>query len=825
MSNTQDIIPVVIQDEMKDCYLDYAMSVIIGRALPDVRDGLKPVHRRSLYSMSNMGIQHNKPYVKSARVVGDVIGKYHPHGDTAVYHTIARMAQEFSLRYPLIDGQGNFGSIDGDSPAAMRYTEVRMEKLTAEMLKDLHMETVDWQPTYDDKELEPKVLPAKIPNLLINGSSGIAVGMATNIPPHNLTEVVNGLIALLKNPDITIDQLMEIIPGPDFPTAGEICGKSGIKSAYHNGKGIIQLRGKAEIESAGKDKQRIVITELPYQVNKSKLIGKIKELVNEKVITGVTNAEDLSNSRGKASIKIQIDLKKGEIAEVILNQLFKHTQLQVSFGINLLAINNGSPKVLNLKEILRCFLDHRREIVIRRAIYQLKKAKEKAHLLEGLKIAVENIDAMVALIKGSSSPSDAKAAMMAQFSLSLIQAQAILDMKLQRLTGLEQEKILNDHREILESIAELDALLKSEEKIKETIEAEFTEIITTYNDPRRSKLVGSAKEISIEDLTEKEECIVTITHRGYLKRMPVETYKTQKRGGTGVKGNISKAGSGSINPDEDFYTDIFTANTHDTLLFFTNTGKMFSRKVYEIPEGTRTSKGKNIANILPISSSDKVMSIIVRPPEVDGKFIVFATKAGLVKKSDLAYYEKIRQSGIQAIKLKDGDNIVNVGITNGDQDIMLVASSGKVIRFSEKDAKPKGRVSQGSRGIALVDDEEVIGMEIVGETGSILSVTEKGYGKRTDIAGFRCQTRGGKGVMGMRLTLKTGNIVSIKCVEDTDDLMIITNKGQVIKTKMTEINILGRSTQGVRIIKPKGDEKVVAIENIVDSDEDEDGDE
>jgi DNA gyrase subunit A len=817
MSSTQDIIPVIIQDEMRDCYLDYAMSVIIGRALPDVRDGLKPVHRRSLYAMKAMSNYHNKPYVKSARVVGEVIGKYHPHGDTAVYHTIARMAQEFSLRYPLIDGQGNFGSIDGDSPAAMRYTEVRMEKLTGEMLKDLDKETVNWKPTYDDKELEPTVLPAKIPNLLINGSSGIAVGMATNIPPHNLTEVMRGLIALLKDPNLTIDQLMEIIPGPDFPTAGEICGKSGVKSAYHNGKGIIQLRGKAEIESIGKDKQRIVITELPYQVNKAKLLGKIKELVNEKVITGISSAEDLSNSRGKASIKIHIDLKKGEIAEVILNQLFKHTQLQVSFGINLLAINNGSPKVLNLKQILRCFLDHRREIIIRRTIYQLKKAKERAHLLEGLKIAVENIDAMVALIKGSDSPAIARTQMMAQFNLSQIQAQAVLDMKLQRLTGLEQEKILADYQEVLDMISELDALLKSEDKISETIEAEFAEIINSYDDPRRSRLVGSAKEISIEDLTEKEDCIVTITHRGYLKRMPVETYKTQKRGGSGVKGSVSKAGSGSINQDEDFFTDIFTANTHDTLLFFTNSGKMFSRKVHQIPEGTRTSKGKNIANILPISSSDKVMTIIVRPPEVAGKYLVFATERGLVKKSDLAYYEKIRQSGIQAIKLVSGDTIVNVGITSGGQDIMLVASSGKVIRFSEADAKPKGRVSQGSRGIALVDDEKVIGMEIVGETGSILSVTEKGYGKRTDISGFRCQSRGGKGVMGMRLTLKTGNIVSIKCVEDTDDLMIITNKGQVIKTKMTEINVLGRQTQGVRIIKPKLDEKVVAIENIVES--------
>jgi len=811
MSNvTQDIIPVVIQDEMNSCYLDYAMSVIIGRALPDVRDGLKPVHRRALYAMKDMGNYHNKPYVKSARVVGEVIGKYHPHGDSAVYQSIVRMAQEFSLRYPLVDGQGNFGSIDGDNPAAMRYTEVRMQKLTEELLKDLDKETVDWKPTYDDARVEPKVFPTKIPNLLINGSLGIAVGMATRIPPHNLTEVMKGLLALLENPDLTIDQLMEFIPGPDFPTAGEIYGVQGIKDAYRTGRGSIQMRGKAEVESIGKDKQRIVISELPYGVNKENLVKKIKIEVGLKNITGVSSVEDLSNSRGKASIKIHIGMKRGEMAQVTLNQLFQHTKLQQSFPINLVAINNGSPKTLNLKEILRCFLDHRREVVIRRTIYQLKKAKEKAHLLEGLKIAVENIDAMVSLIKGSDSPADAKVLIISQFNLSEIQAQAVLDMKLQRLTGLEQGKILADYQEVLNRIAELDLLLESENKIKETIEVEFKEIISSYSDPRRSKIVGSATELSIEDLTEKEETIVTITHKGYLKRMPVGTYKTQKRGGTGVRG---------ADKDEDFFTDIFTANTHDTLLFFTNTGKMFSRRVYQIPEGNRTSRGKNIANILPISSSDKVMAIIVRPVNVAGKYLVFATKRGLVKKSDLTYYEKIRQSGIQAIKLVSGDNIVNVGITNGDQDIMLVASSGKVIRFSEKDAKPKGRVSQGSRGITLVDDEEVIGMEIVGEIGSVLSVTEKGYGKRTDISGFRCQSRGGKGSMGMRLTLKTGNIVAIKCVKDTDDLMIITNKGQVIKTKMTEINILGKATQGVRIIKPKSDERVVAIENIVEAGE------
>jgi len=740
---TQDIVPVVIQDEMRNCYLDYAMSVIIGRALPDVRDGLKPVHRRSLYAMSALGNNHSKPYVKSARVVGDVIGKYHPHGDTAVYHTIARMAQDFSLRYPLIDGQGNFGSIDGDAPAAMRYTEIRMQKLTEEMLRDLDKDTVNWQPNYDGSLREPTVLPAKIPNLLINGSSGIAVGMATNIPPHNLTEVMNGLLALLNNPDLTIDELMEIIPGPDFPTAGQICGTQGIKTAYHHGKGIIQLRAKTEIEPLGKNTQKIVITELPYQVNKAKLLEKIADLVNSKTITGISSAEDLSNDRGEANIKICINLKKGEIAGVVLNQLFKHTKLQVSFGMNLLAISNGAPKLLNLKEILQSFLDHRREVVIRRTIYLLAKAREKAHLLEGMKIAVENVDEIIALIKAADNPAVAKASLISDYSLSERQAQAILDLKLQRLTGLERDKIILDYEEILERITSLEELLGNENLISNTIEEEFKEIISSYGDQRRSLLVEDVTEINVEDIVEKEETIVTITHKGYLKRMSSETYKTQKRGGAGVKG----AGQ-----DEDFFTDIFTANTHDTLLFFTNTGRVFSKRIYQIPEGTRTAKGRNIANILSLKPHESIKGFIVRPADVSNKFLVFSTKRGLIKKSDLAYYEKIRQSGLQAIKLVPGDSIVNVEIASENADIFICTSSGKMIRFSEKDAKPKGRISQGSRGIALYEDEEVIGMQIISGPGEILAVTEKGYGKRSNESQYRLQSRGGKGVLGMRLT-------------------------------------------------------------------------
>jgi DNA gyrase subunit A len=812
--NHGNITPIVIQDEMKSCYLDYAMSVIVGRALPDVRDGLKPVHRRALYAMHTLGNYHNKPFLKSARVVGDVIGKYHPHGDSAVYNTIVRMAQDFSLRYPLVDGQGNFGSIDGDSAAAMRYTEIRMKKIAEEMLQDLDKETVDWQPNYDDSLKEPKVLPSKIPNLLINGSAGIAVGMATNIPPHNLSEVMEGLIALVDDRNLSIEELMKMIPGPDFPTGGFIHGVEGIRSAYHTGKGVIQIRAKVDIENFGKgeDRERIIITELPYQVNKAKLIEKIAELVNEKELVGISDIRDESNRLG---IRIVIDIKKGEIANVIVNRLFKTTQLQVSFGIIFLSISNGLPKVMNLRDQLNCFIDHRREVVIRRTVYELKKAKERAHILLGLKTAVENIDAIVELIKKSEGPQEAKDKLMAGYSLSAIQAQAILDMRLQRLTGLERDKIIKDYEEIMALIAELEKILGSEELILGIVKDEFRSITESYADKRRTEIIARADEIQIEDLVKEEDVIVTITHKGYIKRMAMDTYRTQKRGGTGVKGAINEA-------DEDFYTDIFTANTHATMLFFTNKGTVFSKKVYSIPEGSRTSKGRNLANLIQIPAGEKIKEIICIPrdEELDGKFLMFATENGTVKKSDLTDYKKIKQTGLKALKVVDGDSLLNVRVTDGKKDVLLCSSSGKIIRFAEEECRPMGRVSQGVKGINIDDNEKIIGMEIIDDGVEILSVTANGYGKRTSASEYRKQSRGGKGILAMRLTDKNGDIIQIKPVSDKDDLMIITDKGQVIRTKISGISLLGRATQGVKIIRLKEGESVVAVEKIVDPEED-----
>lgn len=806
-----NVAPIFIQDEMRNCYLDYAMSVIIGRALPDVRDGLKPVHRRALYAMHSLGNYHNKPFLKSARVVGDVIGKYHPHGDSAVYNTIVRLAQDFSMRYPLVDGQGNFGSIDGDNAAAMRYTEIRMKKLAEEMLRDLDKETVAWQPNYDDSLKEPKVLPTKVPNLLVNGSAGIAVGMATNIPPHNLNEIMDGLLLLIDDEDVTIDQLMKVIPGPDFPTGGTIHGTEGIKSAYHTGKGVLQIRAKTDIEEHGRsgDRERIVVTELPYQVNKAKLIEKIAELVNNKQITGISDIRDESSREG---IRVAIDLKKGEIGTVILNRLFKQTQLQTSFGIIFLSISNGSPKVMNIKEQLSAFIDHRREVVIRRTIFELKKAEAKAHILEGLKTAVENIDEIVELIKKSEGPAQAKTKLMSTYSLSEIQSQAILDMRLQRLTGLERDKIIADYEAIQKEIARLKEILENEDLIRGIIREEFNEIKETYGDERRTDIIAKADEIQIEDLVKKEDVIVTVTHKGYIKRMALDTYKTQKRGGTGVKG---------ANSDDDFFTNIFTANTHSTLFFFTSRGTVFSKKVYSIPEGTRTNKGRNIANLIQIPSGEKVKEIICIPDEdnIEGSFLLFATERGLVKKTELTEYKNVKQSGLKAIKIVDGDNLLNVRVTKGEHDVLLCSSSGKIIRFSEEDCRSMGRVSQGVKGINIDDDERIIGMEIIDDNVEILSVTENGYGKRTSASQYRKQTRGGKGILAMRLTEKNGEICAIKPVTEEDDLMIITDKGQVIRTKISGISLMGRATQGVRIIRLKDGEKVVAVENIVEEDE------
>ena len=810
MSENTEIIdnvqPVLIQTEMKECYLDYAMSVIVGRALPDVRDGLKPVHRRILYAMHSLNNYHNKPFLKSARVVGDVIGKYHPHGDSAVYGTMVRMAQDFSMRYPLIDGQGNFGSIDGDNAAAMRYTEVRMQKMTEDLLKDLEKETVDWQPNYDESLSEPMVLPTKVPNLLVNGSSGIAVGMATNIPPHNLTEIMNGLNLLVDNRDMSIDDLMKVIPGPDFPTAGFIHGREGIKQAFHTGKGIIQIRAKTDIETYKKDRERIVISELPYQVNKARLIEKIADLVNGKDITGISDIRDESNRLG---IRVVIELKRNEIASVILNRLYKNTQLQVSFGIIYLSLSNGSPKVMNIKEQLLCFLDHRREVVIRRTVFELKKAEARAHLLLGLKTAVENIDAIVELIKKAKGPAEAKTELMTKYELSEIQSQAILDMQLRRLTGLERDKIIKDYNDIVKEIARLKSILSNEEQIKGIIKAEFAEILEKYGDERRTEIVGKSDEIQLEDLIKKEDQIVTITHKGYIKRMPKDTYKTQRRGGTGVKGASN---------DDDFFTDIFVADTHATILFFTSRGVVFSKKVYNLPEGTRTNKGRNLANLLQVQSGEKIKEIICIPDieSLEGKFLICGTESGYVKKTKLDDFKKVKQSGLRAIKIQDGDSICNVRVTDGSKDVLLCSTSGKIIRFAETDCRPMGRVSQGVRGIKLEGTEKIIGIEIIDDSVEILSVTENGYGKRTSASHYRRQTRGGKGILAMRLTEKNGEIIAIKPVIDSDDLMIITNSGQVIRTKMSGVSIMGRTTQGVRIIRLKGDEKVVAVENILE---------
>ena len=800
--------PILLQKEMKDCYLDYAMSVIVGRALPDVRDGMKPVHRRALYAMHTLNNVHNRPYLKSARIVGDVIGKYHPHGDAAVYGTIVRMAQNFSLRYPLIDGQGNFGSIDGDSAAAMRYTEVRMQKMAEDMLQDLDKETVDWQPNYDDSLKEPQVLPSKIPNLLVNGSAGIAVGMATNIPPHNLKEICCALKELLHNPTASVDDIMKFLPGPDFPTAGSIHGQEGIKSAYKTGKGVIQIRAKVDIEVYGKERERIVISELPYQVNKAKLIEKIAELVNGKSITGISDIRDESNRLG---IRICVDVKKGEISSVIVNRLFKHTQLQVSFGIIFLSISNGSPKVMNIKEQLQCFIDHRREVVIRRTVFELKKAKEKAHVLEGLKVAVENVDEIIELIKKADGPSHAKKSLIEKYSFSEIQAQAILDMQLRRITGLERDKIIKDYKEIMELIAKLEAILADENEIRNIINKEFDETIEKFGDDRKTQIIAKTDEINVEDLIKQEDQIVTITHKGYIKRMAIDTYRTQKRGGTGVKG--------ANNVEDDFFTDIFTADTHSTILFFTSRGLVFSTKVYNIPEGTRTSKGRNLVNLLQLPSGEKIKEVVRIPKSLENQFLIFATERGIVKKTSLTEYKNIKQSGLRAIKIQDGDCLLNVRVTDGSQDVLLCSSSGKIIRFPESDCRPQGRVSQGVKGITINDDEKIIGMELIDDTVEILSVTENGYGKRTISSQYRKQSRGGKGILAMKLTEKNGEIVQIKPVTDKDDLVIITDKGQVIRTKIAGISLLGRTTQGVRIIRLKQSEKVVAVEKIVDPEE------
>jgi len=836
MIDQNNKISVNIEDEMKRSYMDYAMSVIIGRALPDVRDGLKPVHRRCLFAMYDMGNDYNKPYKKSARVVGDVIGKYHPHGDTAVYDTIVRMAQDFSLRYPLVDGQGNFGSVDGDSPAAMRYTEIRMDQLAHELLADLDKETVETGPNYDDSLQEPLVLPSKFPNLLVNGSAGIAVGMATNIPPHNITEVINGIIAVIHNPEIDYEELLCHIPGPDFPTAGFIYGREGIRSAYRNGRGIVQMRARAVVETQKKsERQSIVVTEIPYQVNKARLVEKIAELVKEKKIEGISDLRDESDREG---MRIVIELKRDEEPQIILNHLYKQTQMQSSFGIIMLAIVNGRPRVLSLREMIDHFIDHRREIVTRRTIFDLKKAEARAHILEGLKIALDWLDAVIELIRSSPNPQEAKQGLIdGKFSdpeflkrldlpvpagyltvrLSELQAQAILEMRLQRLTGLERDKIVQEYEDILKYIARLKEILASEEEILKIIVAELIELKEKFGDERRTEIIDQTAEISLEDTIVEEDMVVTVSHTGYIKRNAVTLYRAQRRGGKGKTGMKTK--------DEDFVEHLFIASSKDYLMFFTDAGRCYWMKVYEIPEAGRATRGKAIVNLLNLNQGEKISAILSVKDFSEDRYIMMATRQGVVKKSPLREYSNIRSGGIIAVNLDDGDKLITVAITDGKQDVLLASKNGKSIRFREADARPIGRVGRGVRGMTLEDDDFVIGMEILNDSfvgSSLFTVTENGYGKRTELSEYRLQSRGGKGIITIKTTERNGCVVDIKQVTDENDLMLITDQGKIIRMPVSGFSVIGRNTQGVRLMVTEAEERIVAVAKLAEKDDSED---
>jgi DNA gyrase subunit A len=812
-------IPVNIEDEMKRSYMDYAMSVIIGRAIPDVRDGLKPVHRRALFAMSDLGNRWNRSYKKSARIVGDIIGKYHPHGDSAAYDTIVRMAQDFAMRYPLIDGQGNFGSIDGDSAAAMRYTEIRMKRIADEILADLDKDTVDFVPNYDGSLEEPTVLPSKIPTLLLNGSSGIAVGVATNIPPHNLNEVADGIIALIRDPDMDVTGLMQYIQGPDFPTAGFINGRDGILSAYHTGRGIIRMRARALIErNARSDRESIIITELPYTVNKAKLIQKISELVKDKKITGISDLRDESDREG---MRIAIELKRDEIAGVILNQLYKHTQLESSFGIIMLAIDDGQPKVLNLKEVLQKFIEFRKEIITRRTIFDLNKAKARMHILAGLIIALNNIDDVIAIIKASSSPAEAAEALSKEFGLSEVQAKAILDMRLQRLTGLEQDKINEEYDEVSQLVLQLEGILADPEKVLNIIIEEQEESKKRYGDARRTEIVVASDDISVEDLIVEEDMVVTVSHHGYVKRNPVTLYRSQHRGGRGKVGMGTK--------EDDFVERIFIASTHSYVLCFTNTGRVYWVKVHQIPQAGRAAKGKAIVNLIGISSSERVTAVLSVKEFVEGKFVFFGTKKGIAKKTDLMAYSHPRIGGIIAITLDDEDELIAVKLTDGTQDVFLGTKQGKAIRFNEKDVRSSGRTARGVTGIRMKKGDEVIGVEILGRGSSVVTISENGYGKRTETVEYRTQTRGGKGIINLKTVPKIGLVSGIKQVVENEDVMLISNAGKIIRMRVDEISLLHRSTQGVKLIEIDPEERLVGVaraeredeeqEEIIDVDE------
>ncbi|MCP9469868.1 MAG: DNA gyrase subunit A [Nitrospira sp.] len=802
---------IAIEDEMKSSYLDYAMSVIVGRALPDVRDGLKPVHRRILFGMHEMGLTSARAYRKSAKIVGEIMGNYHPHGDSAIYDTLVRMAQDFNMRYPLIDGQGNYGSMDGDSPAAMRYTEARMTKLAEELLADIDKETVDFGPNYDESRQEPLVLPTRVPNLLINGAGGIAVGYATNIPTHNIAEVIDGLLLLLENPEATVAQLMKKIPGPDFPTAGFIYGVGGIKEAYETGRGLLKLRAKVAVEIDERtERERLIVTEIPYQVNKAKLIEKIAELIQDDRIKGISDLRDESSDR--EGVRIVIELKRNEIPQVVLNNLYKNTQLETTFGVNMLALVNNRPEVLNLKQILHHFIEHRREVVVRRTAYELRKAEERAHILEGLKIALDNLDAVIALIRRSQSPDEARAGLVRQFSLSELQANAILDMRLQRLTQLERSKLIEEYQEVLKRIEYLKSVLASEALVRTIIKDELTEIRETYQDERRTQIVKEEAEISLEDLIAEEEVIVTISHAGYIKRNAVSLYRAQRRGGKGKIGMGIK--------DEDFVETLFTASTHDTLLFFTDAGKVYWLKVHEIPEAGRAAKGKALVNLLALSGNEKVTATLPVKEFRDDRYVVMATKKGLVKKTELSAYGNPRQGGIIALGLEEGDKLIGVHLTDGQREILLGTRQGITIRFKEDEVRPMGRTAYGVKGITLEEGNEVIGMETItpDSTTAILTVTEGGYGKRTPVGEYRVQGRGGKGIISVKTTEKNGPAVGFLQVRDGDEIMLMAAQGKVLRCKVDDIREVGRNTQGVRILDLDGEnDRVVGVARLAEA--------
>ena len=803
----QNIINVDLNKEMKKSYIDYSMSVIVGRALPDVRDGLKPVHRRILYTMYEAGLTPDKPYKKCAATVGDVLGKYHPHGDAAVYDSLVRMAQDFSLRYPMVDGHGNFGSVDGDPPAAYRYTEAKMSKLSLEMLTDIEKDTVDFIPNYDENLKEPVVLPSRFPSLLVNGSSGIAVGMATNIPPHNLTEVINGIVAVIDNPEIDTDELLSYIKGPDFPTAGIIMGLGGIRSAYTTGRGKIIMRARTEIEQMAHDKERIVVTELPYQVNKARLIEKIAELVKDKRVDGISDIRDESDREG---MRMVIELKRDANASVILNQLYKFTQLQDTFSINMLALVDNQPKTLSLREMLDHYIRFQESVIVRRSKYDLKKAEARAHILDGLRIALDNIDEIISIIR--SSYNDAKANLMERFSFSDVQAQAILDMRLARLQGLEREKIDNEYAELMKQIEYLNQVLSDEHLVLDIVKNELIAIRDKYGDERRSEITAYADEINIEDLIDEEEVVITLTHFGYVKRLPVDTYKSQRRGGRGVTGITTR--------EEDFVEKLFVTSTHNHILFFSSKGKMYRLKAYEIPEAGRQAKGTAIVNLLQLDSDEKITAAITLRQFEEGKYLFFGTKHGVVKKSDLLMYNTARKGGLAAIVLDEDDELINVRLSDGNDDIILSTFGGMCIRFNEADVRPMGRVSRGVRGIKLSDGDYVVGMSAASEGDDLLVVTENGFGKKTPLTEYKTQTRGGKGVTTYRISDATGNIAGITVVSESDDIMLITSEGVVIRMKTREISRIGRLTKGVRLMRLDDNVSVVSIAR-TDEEEDE----